>query len=128
MPSPVTAESSRGRLTAGLLQLGCLLLARIRRVEHVDLRQSDDLRLVVQAAAIGVEFVAHGLVGLADLFFLSGDEVQQDTGALDMAEEAVADADALMRAFDQAGNVGQDEFALIDAWRRRGSGCSVVNG
>ena len=34
-----------------------------------------------------------------------------------MAEEAVADADALMRAFDQAGNVGQDEFAPVDPRR-----------
>ncbi|MGO8659023.1 hypothetical protein ACC771_26150, partial [Rhizobium ruizarguesonis] len=32
-----------------------------------------------------------------------------------MAEETVADADTFMGAFDQARNVGQDEFALVDA-------------
>jgi hypothetical protein len=31
-----------------------------------------------------------------------------------MAEEPVADADAFMRALDQAGNVRQHEFARID--------------
>ena len=41
--------------------------------------------------------------------------MQQHARALDMAEEAVADADAFMRAFDQAGNVGDDEFAPVDA-------------
>ena len=41
--------------------------------------------------------------------------MQQHARALDMAEEAVADADALMRALDQAGNVGDDEFARVDA-------------
>ena len=32
-----------------------------------------------------------------------------------MAEEAVAEADAFVRPLDQAGNVGQHEFAAIDA-------------
>jgi hypothetical protein len=41
--------------------------------------------------------------------------MQEHARALDMAEEAVADADAFMRAFDQAGNVGQHEFARVDA-------------
>ncbi len=41
--------------------------------------------------------------------------MQQHAAALDMAEEAVAEAGALMRAFDQAGNVGQHEFAAVDA-------------
>ena len=45
--------------------------------------------------------------------------MQQHARALDMAEEAVADADALMRAFDQAGNVGDDEFARRRCGRRR---------
>jgi hypothetical protein len=40
--------------------------------------------------------------------------MQQHAGALDMAEEAVADAHALMRALDQARNVGDDEFARVD--------------
>ena len=40
--------------------------------------------------------------------------MQQHGGALDMAEEAVADAGALMRAFDQPGNVGEHEVGAVD--------------
>ena len=42
------------------------------------------------------------------------DEMQDRAAALDMAEEAVAEAVALVRAFDQAGNVGEHEIALVD--------------
>src|SRR4029077_19123530 len=42
------------------------------------------------------------------------DQVQQYTAALDMAKEAVAEADALMGAFDQARNVGEHEFSAAD--------------
>ena len=41
--------------------------------------------------------------------------MEQDAGALDMAEEAVADAGAFGRALDQAGNVGEDEVAALVA-------------
>ena len=40
--------------------------------------------------------------------------MQHHPAALDMAEEAVAQSDALMRAFDQAGQIGHHEFAAID--------------
>src|SRR3546814_8798002 len=46
----------------------------------------------------------------------SSDLQMQDRGAaLDMAEEAVAEAGTLVRAFDQAGNVGQHHLLLVDA-------------
>jgi hypothetical protein len=41
--------------------------------------------------------------------------VQQHPRALDMAKEAIADPNALMRALDQAGNISDDELAGIDA-------------
>ena len=44
------------------------------------------------------------------------DQVQQHAAALDVAEEAVAEARAFCGAFDQAGNVGEHELA-----RRRSS-------
>ena len=43
------------------------------------------------------------------------DQVEQHASALDMAEEAVADAGALGRALDQAGNVGEHELAALVA-------------
>jgi hypothetical protein len=36
-------------------------------------------------------------------------------GAFDVTEESVSDSDALMGALDQAGNVGENEFARVDA-------------
>ena len=47
------------------------------------------------------------------------DEMQQHAAALDMAEEAVAEAGALMGALDQARNVGEHEFARRRSKRRR---------
>ena len=41
--------------------------------------------------------------------------MQKQARALDVAEEAVADAGTLRCAFDQAGNVGKDEFAALVA-------------
>ena len=40
--------------------------------------------------------------------------MQQNAATLDMAEETVAKADALVRALDQAGNIGEHEFAPVD--------------
>src|SRR5690606_32601174 len=42
-------------------------------------------------------------------------QMQQHPAALDMAEEAVADADALRRALDEAGNIRQHELARLVA-------------
>ena len=43
------------------------------------------------------------------------DQMQEDLGALDMAEEAVADAGAFGRALDQPGDVGEHELAALVA-------------
>ena len=42
------------------------------------------------------------------------DEMQQHPAALDMAEKAVAETEALVGAFDQARNIRQHEFAAVD--------------
>ena len=47
------------------------------------------------------------------------DEVDEDAGALDVAEELDAEAGAEVRAFDEAGHVGDDEGFLRRAHRRR---------
>ena len=41
--------------------------------------------------------------------------MQDDAAAFGVAEEFVAEADAFMRALDQAGQIGQHEFAVVDA-------------
>ena len=55
------------------------------------------------------------------------DQVHQRAAALDMAEEAVAEPVAFVRALDQAGNVGEHEVAVVDlhhaeAGMQRGEG------
>src|SRR5690606_41188219 len=79
------------------LEAGELLLARLR-IERVRLRQRHDLRLLGKAVAVGFELAAHDLVGLAGVLAGALDEVQQHAAALDMAEEAVAEAVAFVRA------------------------------
>ena len=56
-------------------------------------------------------------VGVGDI-----DEMDDDAGALDVAEELDAEAGAEVRAFDEAGNVGDDVAFLVWGfadWRRR---------
>src|SRR6202044_987045 len=77
----------------------------------IGLAQRQDLRLVRQALAVGTKLRAHGLVGFAGIFAGAVDEMQKHATTLDMAEEAVAEADAFMGAFDQARNIGENEFA-----------------
>ena len=84
-------------------------------VERVDLVEDDDLGLFGQLLVIGGELAADGLVGARHVLLGAVDQVDQHGAALDMAEETVADAGALMRALDQPGNVGQHEIALADA-------------
>ena len=82
-------------------------------IDRIDLRKRDDLRLLRQARAIGFKLAPHGLIGLARVRARRIDEMQQNPAAFDMAEETVAEAKAFMRAFDEAGNVGENEFASV---------------
>lgn len=61
------------------------------------------------------------------MFAAGIDQMQQDAAALDMTKETIAEAKAFMRALDQAGDIGEHEFALIDA-HDASPGCKVVKG
>ena len=56
------------------------------------------------------------------------DDVQQQAGAREVAQELVAEAGALGGAFDQPGNVGDDEAAVLPTRTTPRLGCSVVKG
>src|SRR5579864_3240936 len=101
------------RLLRNALQARDLLLDLIG-AHGVGLAQRHDLRLLGQAVTVGGELVAHRLVSCPRVLAGTVDQMQQHTAALDVAEEAVAEADALMSALDQAGNVGEHEFAAAD--------------
>ncbi len=68
----------------------------------IGLGQCNDLALLGEAGAIGVELAAHEAIGLGGIVLRAVHEMQQHAAALDMAEEAVAEADAFRPAFDLA--------------------------
>src|SRR5215204_3457195 len=84
-------------------------------IERVRLGQRHHLRLLREPMAIRCKFAAYRLVGVASVLAGAVDQVQQHPAALGVAEEAVADTGAFVRALDQAGNVGEHELAFIDA-------------
>ena len=90
------------------------LLLDLGRGHGVGFVQRHDLRLLRQLVAIGDKFAAHGFVGRAGVSGGAIDEMQQYAATFDVAEEAVAEAGAFMRTFDQARNVGEHEFAAVD--------------
>src|SRR5215472_11986604 len=111
-PGAGHARDQQWRLLRRALQ-AVLLLLQLARIDRVDLVQRDDLDLLGELAAIGLELAAHGLVGLAGMLAGRIDQMQQHAAALDVTEEAVAKARAFMRALDQPGNVGQHELAAV---------------
>jgi hypothetical protein len=72
-------------------------------VERVDLGEAEQLRLLGQAVAVAGEFRADGAVGARHVLLGAVDEVDQGGAALDVAEELVAQALALVRPLDQPG-------------------------
>ena len=69
----------------------------------------------LEPRAISGELVADDAIGFGGIVGGGVDKVQQHARALDVAEEAVADPGALGCAFDQAGNIGEDELAALVA-------------
>ena len=122
-PLPLTPEMRMTLLSlpcAGPAALTARASARALRsmvvgIQGVDLVEADELRLGGELRAIGLELGADGAVGLAQLLLRAVDQMDQHAAALDMAEEAVAEAGALMGALDQPGDVGQHEFAIASA-------------
>src|SRR4029079_9816076 len=83
--------------------------------DGVGLRQRDNLRLVLEPRTIGLHLAADDRVGVSHVVERGIDEMEQHGSALDMAEEAVADATALMCALDQSRDIGEHEIEAIDA-------------
>ena len=65
--------------------------------------------------AVGGKLVLHGFVCRRDVLSGAVDQMQQRAAALDMTEKTIAEADPLVRALDQAGNVSDNDLVVIDA-------------
>ena len=85
-----------------------------RLVDRVDLRQRDNFGFLGKALAVSREFTADGAIVGAGIGARRVHEMDERAAALDMAQEPVAEAVALMRALDQAGYVGEHEVAPVD--------------
>ena len=109
------------------------LLALVFRHE-VELVQHEPARLVVAAPRRSASSsfddrarVVHGIGVFVERRDV--DDVQQQARALQVAQEAMTEARAVGRAFDEARDVGDDEArGSRSCAPRRGSGASVVNG
>ena len=85
-------------------------LAREHRLrDRVALVEHDDLGLLREAVSVGRELGPDRPIGAHDRGLGAVDQMQDHARALRMAEELHAEARAFMRAFDQAGKIGDHE-------------------
>ena len=124
-PSPVTPEMQHDLCRRPFpARASCAADAALASIASI-LFSATISGLSARPCAIGFQLVAHGALGARPTSSLGAvDQVEQHAAALDMAEEAVADARAFMRALDQAGNIGQHEFALADGDHARVAGAA----
>ena len=109
-PRYFSADCDRHRLRHGFFGR-----QQIALVEHQPARLGEQVFTELAELADDGDRVAHrisGRIGGRDVH-----EVQQHARALQMLEEADAETGAVGRAFDEAGNVGHHEAALVAARR-----------
>ena len=102
-----------------------LELRRLR--QQVDLVQDDDLRSLLETGSVLLQLVVDRAEPLDRIAVRRVDHVQQQPGALEVRQELVAEADALARSFDQAGNVGDRDLPAVGRVNRAEDGAIVVN-
>ena len=99
-------------------------------VNEVRLRDGEDAVLHEQFGIVFLEFAEQDVVGFRDVRLVGGDHEQEHGVPFDVPEEARADAAALVRAFDDAGDVGHHERTVVivldDAQVRLQGGEGVV--
>ena len=79
----------------------------------VDLVEGDDHRLREERRVVGLELVADDAVRPLGIAIGAVDDVDEDPGPLDVAQEGVAEAGALAGALDEARDVGDRRPALV---------------
>ena len=127
MPLPVTAEIARTSRQSSSRDP----LARLGRAGQVQLGHDQDLGPLGQRGAVVLELVADRPVVGDRVGAVAGDgldQVDQQPGPLDVAEELVPQPVPLVRPLDQAGDVGHDEGAVRPGVDRPRLGYLVVNG
>ena len=110
--APMGHGRDRPDLAARGLGQGSAALGDGRLVERVALGEAEQLRLLGQTLTIAFELTADGAVGTRHVLLRAVDQMDDGSTALDMAQEAVAQAGTGVGALDQAGQVGDDEAVM----------------
>ena len=100
-------EADRLDLVGEQLEVG----ARVRVVEFVE---GEDLRFVSEAVPEVAQLLIDEIAVGERIVGGHVEDVHQDAGALDVAQELVAEADALTCALDESGHVGGDEGVVAE--------------
>lgn len=95
--------------------------------KRIALIQSDNFRLMGQFGAIKIQFPANRGISFGNIFLRTVNQVQNNRTAFNMFQKPVAQSDSLMRPFNQAGNIGNDDFIIIRPGNAK-FGCRVVKG
>ena len=82
-------------------------------VETFAFGESDDFGAVFQIG-IFVELAANDSVGLAGVVRVGVDEMEQNRGAVDMAEKIVAETFAFGGTLDEARDIGDENVFFVD--------------
>ena len=115
VPSPVAALIAASVIprrlngTCGELRLALAHVGQVDLVEHDKLRARGQLRIVERELRVHRLVVAQRRAARRRRRV---QQVDQQAGSVEVAEEAVAQPGARVRAFDQARDVGDDERAL----------------
>ena len=113
-PCPERRDSTSGVFLQAFFSLAlCVLIASGVSASAFDSATISGLS--VKSLSVGFQLAAYGLVGFAGVLDGAVDQMQQHVATLGMAEETVAQSHPFVRALDQAGQVGEHEFALVDA-------------
>ena len=95
------------------------LHAERRRLQvEIDLVQDDDLRPLVETGAVRGELGVDRVPALVRVVLGRVDDVQEHPGTFEVGEELVPEPDALARALDQPGDVGNYELPPVGRLHR----------
>ncbi len=84
---------------------------------QVPLREHDQLGPKLQPGAVGAQLLPHRLVRRDGVLARDVDQMDQHAAALHVSEELVSQPRALRGALDQAGDVGEDQLAVVELER-----------
>ena len=80
---------------------------------EVGLVEDDDLRPLVETRAVEPELAVDRRGAVVGVALGAVDHVDEETRALEVSEKRVTEADAVARAFDQAGHVGDGQLRAV---------------